>query len=144
MKIKLPVDRKDIKVSFGDNKLKSSNITQCQCLYDVFLNSNLCTCDSFCYISTQEYFEKTYREILLEILLLDYERLQDSLGLMTGDVCSAKDGRYLPPLGLNVDGPILPGGARTTVTGPTPFVPRNQQGNKDLSPVVIYWLYICM
>jgi len=89
-------------------------------------------------------FKFMYMRLILLHLYIYYERLQDSLGLMTGDVCSAKDGRYLPPLGLNVDGPILPGGARTTVTGPTPFVPRNQQGNKDLSPVVIYWLYICM
>ena len=45
-KYALPVDRKDIKVGFGDKKLKSSNIIV-QCLCGVFSKSSLLTCDSF-------------------------------------------------------------------------------------------------
>ena len=45
-KYALTVDRKDIKVCFGDEKSKSLNIAV-QCLYGVFSKSSLLTCDSF-------------------------------------------------------------------------------------------------
>ena len=45
-KYAFPVDRKDIKVCFGNEKSKSSNITV-QCLYSVFSKSGLLTRDSF-------------------------------------------------------------------------------------------------
>ena len=43
-KYALPVDRKDSKECFGDEKSKSSNIAV-QCLYSVFSKSSLLTCD---------------------------------------------------------------------------------------------------
>ena len=45
-KYALPVDKKDIKLCFGEEKSKSSNITV-ECLYSVFSKSGLLTCDSF-------------------------------------------------------------------------------------------------